>query len=149
MPGGSNEMYGRDEIVAVISSVVAPLVRKQTETDIELLATLNDIRTGQQLTNQQLAQVARITDAHEHMLRGNGSAGLLTRVASVEAKTANIENLLDDVIDALRGSEDKPGVIGRVSQLEIKAEGLAKPMWIILSALLGTGVTLMITQLLK
>ncbi len=148
MPG-DQEQLGKEELIATITSTLAPLVRRNGETVSELLETMTEIKQAQMLTNERLARAVQLVESHDHILRGNGKVGLLTMVEQVEAQNREQEVHLQEILNALRGTDDKPGLVGRVSQLEVKAEGLAKPMWIILSALLGTGVTLIITNLLK
>ena len=146
---GPQGNLGKEDFIQIVASAVAPLVQKNSEVTGELLRSMNEIKLAQELTNERLSRVINMAEAHEHILRGNGKIGLVTRIEQIENRNRFLDDTLREINDAIRGTEDKPGLIGRVKHLEDKAEGLAKPMWIILTALLSTGVTLIISNLLK
>ena len=146
---GNEPTLGRDELVDIVRGAVAPLIAQNNETSDALLRTISEMKTAQELTNERLGVMMKTVENHDHLLRGNGKVGLVTRVESVEGTVDGLKKSLEDVLNALRGSEDKPGLVGRLKQLEERVENLSRPVWIFISALIGAGVTLLFSLLSK
>lgn len=145
---GSNEPITIDkgELAALIASAIQPVLRSNAEVSEELLRATAEIKSTQDLTNDRLAQAMKTIENHDHMLRGNGRVGLITRMETVEGNVDSIRKSVEDMIAAIRGSDDKPGVIGRLTSLEGRVESMSRPMWIVLSTLIGVGVTLAVSH---
>jgi hypothetical protein len=89
---------------------------------------------------ESLRQTAALQEKHQHLLRGgNGDGlGLVATVAAIK-KTAEEDHRL------LVGSEDKPGLKGKVQRLNDQVGAIYKVLWIVLGAALGTIVSLWVT----
>lgn len=141
------------DMVARVVAAVTPLVENQTKMHTETLESLRQIHTQQQVMYERIRSVAEVAEGNERVLRGNGKRGLIEVVNHLQEHTSeNIDNI-DAILELLKGKDDKPGLASRMATLENKFEsfstGIMRPLWVALTALIGTGVTLLINHLLK
>lgn len=118
------------------------LIKEQSQVEQNILHTLSEMQVDQQHASEQIADMAVVLQKHEEILRGNGKEGLVSIVGKIAPIVVEHEH-------ALKGSDSSAGIFNRVRTLEASAERISKPMWVILSAVLSSGVALLISHFLK
>lgn len=144
MAGDQNTLNNKETTAAVIAAVTTAL-QKQVEMRDELLEELRAIKNQQELTNHMVRQMTESLKSHEEILRGNGKVGLLTRVDRLEVDHSTV----DEHEGVLRGTDERVGLVARVKQLEARADGIAKPVWIVITVVLTIVTTGVIELILK
>lgn len=132
----TNEGLTSETIAAVASRAVAEALRSG------LMDELREIKTTQELMNDRLGRYIQLTEANDRLLRGNGKPGLVTVVEQIAP-------LVYDHQEALRGKDDMPGMVGRLKAIEGKSESVTKPLWIVLTGLISTGIAVLVEHLVK
>ena len=88
-----------------------------------------------------LERFMAMVEKHERMLRGGNGEGI-----GLMARVQNIERLVEESHLLLYGSEDKPGLKGKVNELVNDVAAYNKLSWVIITTTVGILISLLVTH---
>lgn len=160
-----------DEIAAIVTKAVTDSMAVWTRTyGADLRDRVEESTRQLAVTNERLGQMGESVNAHDKLLRGNGTPGIVSKINAMApmveemyevikgkghqdpgliSRVAHLEPMVAQHDVHLRGEGKEAGLLDRVRDLDKNREAWSKPLWVAVTVVVSGIATYLLNLVIK